>query len=50
MRETKCGEEVMKDIGNIVWRGSEVMEIDAQENTGRLAIFWQAEEVCLTNF
>ena len=47
LQETKCSFETMQKIGQKIWKGSKVMDLDADGMKGGVAILWQAQELHL---
>jgi len=50
LQEIKCSKEKLKIMGSKIWRGSDVIALDVDRSAGGLAILWNPQEVCLSNF
>ena len=47
LKETKCSFETMIKIGQRIWKGSKVVEMDVDGMKGGMAILWKPREVDL---
>ena len=45
LQETKCSFESMQKIGQNIWKGSQVMAVEADGMRGGIAILWREREV-----
>ena len=50
LQETKCNSEVMEKWGHKIWKGSRVMVIDASGMPRGLAILWNPNSICLSEW
>ena len=50
LQETKCSFESIQKIGQNIWKGSQVMPVEADGMQGGIAILWRDREVDLTGW
>lgn len=50
LQETKCGGQLLKERMGRIWKGCEVMAVDATGTAGGFAIAWHPSKVTLDNF
>ena len=50
LQETKCSFQSMQKIGQKIWKGSQVMAVEADGMRGGIAILWREREVDLTGW
>ena len=50
LQETKCSFEGLEKIRSKIWKGSQVISLDAVGKSGGIAIFWLPQVVDLTNW
>lgn len=50
IQETKCTSETLEALLEHLWKGSQVVALDAQGASGSMEITWNPYELALSNF
>ena len=50
LQETKCSSESMDKISSRIWKGCQVMALDATGQSGGIAILWTPQVIDLSNW